>query len=605
MPLGRPRAATSSPRAAPPGASASPRWAAPKRRATSCGARCPGAPPTATRSSYVSLGEGATSEGEFWESLNTACRLGLPVLYVIADNGYTISVRATDQAPAPISTLVPGLHGLARHQARRPRLLRRAAQGRGGDPAGARRQGPGLIHATVTRPYSHSLSDDQSKYRTHGELVDEQEHDPLLVLEQELIRAGALTRKRRTRSATTRARRSRRPALDALAAPRPIRRRVTAHLYAPPRSPSSRPTRCRAIAGARRARAGDVRRGDPPHAARGNGPRRAHLVFGEDVADADPSALDAVPGKGGVFGITFGLQREFGQARCYNTPLAESNIVGRAVGQGIRGLRPSPEIQFFDYIWPAMQQLRSEAATIRWRSNGEFSARWCCGSRSVATSPAGRSGTRSVASRSSRTAPGCRSCSLLVRATPPACCGPHSGARPGPLPRAQAPLPPGPPPRPDAAARLDAAVRPRPLVTPGRGHRRHVGRHRPRRCSRRVRSIPRAAGRDHRPAHDRPVGPATRRRVGARTGPCSCCTRTRSPAASAPRSPRGSPTSASRNSTRPCYGSRARHACRLRAHPRSRGAAPSRRHHPRPPSPPRVLKAASLEARLGVWRSSW
>src|SRR4029079_2713586 len=96
-------------------------------------------------------------------------------------------------------------------------------------------------------------------------------------------------------------------------------------------------------------------------------------VCGTDVADADPSALDTVPGKGGVFGITFGLQREFGQARCYNTPLAESNIIGPAVGQGLRGLRPSPEIQFFDYIWPAMQQLRSEAATIRWRSNGEFS----------------------------------------------------------------------------------------------------------------------------------------------------------------------------------------------------------------------------------------
>jgi 2-oxoisovalerate dehydrogenase E1 component len=318
---------------------------------------------------YVSLGEGATSEGEFWESLNTACRLGLPVLYVVADNGYAISVRATDQAPGPISELVAGFRGLLvtkidgrdYFQVRR-RGARAVHQVRAG-------LGPGLIHATVTRPYSHSLSDDQKKYRPAAELSDEQEHDPILLLERTLVRIGAITdddaRAIRAGAAAVVAE----AAAEALAARRPDPSTVTDHLFGRPAVTDEPP--------------------DPPAGADedlvvfGEGIRRTlHAemarderirVFGEDVADADPAALDAVPGKGGVFGITFGLQREFGEARCYNTPLAEANIIGRAVGQAIRGLRPCPEIQFFDYIWPAMQQLRSEAATLRWRSNGAFS----------------------------------------------------------------------------------------------------------------------------------------------------------------------------------------------------------------------------------------
>ena len=142
---------------------------------------------------YVSLGEGATSEGEFWESLNTACRLHLPTLFVVADNGYAISVRASDQSPAPVAELVRGFRGLAvtrmdgwDYASCRSKGARAIARVRAGE-------GPGLIHAHVTRPYSHSSADSQAKYRDAGELAQEQAHDPIDTLERDLVRAGVLS----------------------------------------------------------------------------------------------------------------------------------------------------------------------------------------------------------------------------------------------------------------------------------------------------------------------------------------------------------------------------------------------------------------------------
>jgi 2-oxoisovalerate dehydrogenase E1 component len=317
---------------------------------------------------YVSLGEGACSEGEFWESLNTACRLGLPVLYVVADNGYAISVRASDQAPAPVSEMVMGIRGLHvtvldgrdyfEVRTRGAEAIQRVRAG----------QGPGLIHATVTRPYSHSLSDDQKKYRVAEELEDEAEHDPILLLERQLARLGVLTPERAEEVRDEANELVAAAAKDALAAARPDPESISHHLVGP-RPVTEVPLDPPAAAGDQVAFGEAIRLTLHEEMARDERIR----VFGEDVADADPRVLGKVPGKGGVFGVTYGLQTEFGIARCYNTPLAEANIVGRAIGQGTRGLRPSPEVQFFDYIWPAMQQIKSEAATLRWRSNGAFS----------------------------------------------------------------------------------------------------------------------------------------------------------------------------------------------------------------------------------------
>jgi 2-oxoisovalerate dehydrogenase E1 component len=317
---------------------------------------------------YVSLGEGATAEGEFWESLNTACTLHLPVLYVVADNGYAISVPTSDQTPAPISELVRGFRGLQVHRldgrdyfASRTRGAIAIAHVRAG-------VGPVLIHATVTRPYSHSSADTQGKYRPAEELADEAAHDPIDLLERELVAGHILTASEAASIRSEARELVAREAQRALAARRPDPATVLDNVLALPDIPD-RP------APPPGEPADLVLFGQAIH-------RTLHeqmaaderiLVFGEDVADAREALLANVEGKGGVFGLTAGLQREFGLARCYNTPLAEANIIGRAVGQALRGLHPVPEIQFFDYIWPAMQQLKSEAATIRWRSNGAFS----------------------------------------------------------------------------------------------------------------------------------------------------------------------------------------------------------------------------------------
>jgi 2-oxoisovalerate dehydrogenase E1 component len=311
---------------------------------------------------YVSLGDGATSEGEFWESLNTACRLKLPIVYVVADNGFAISVPVKDQSPGPISDLVSSFPNLevvrldgTDYFATRAVGAEAVARARAGE-------GPVLIHAKVIRLDSHSSSDNQRKYRTDAEIAADREHAPVSRLRDELIGAGILEETdvklidEEVRAIVAEAGR------QAVAAKKPDPASVTAQLVAIPELPDP---------------------GDPGSDGEpvtfGEAIRRTlHeqmaadervRVFGEDVADA---ATEEVAGLGGVFGLTHGLQRAFGEDRCYNTPLAEANIVGRAIGQALRGLKPAPEIQFFDYIWPAMHQIRSEAATTRWRSNGAF-----------------------------------------------------------------------------------------------------------------------------------------------------------------------------------------------------------------------------------------
>jgi 2-oxoisovalerate dehydrogenase E1 component len=311
---------------------------------------------------YVSLGDGATSEGEFWESLNTACRLRLPVLYVIEDNGFAISVPVSDQAPGPISELVSGFPGLDVVRADGCDYFDTRLKG---DAAIARLragEGPALIHGHVIRLGSHSSSDNQKKYRDEQAIKLDLEGDPIRRLRDELIRAGILTEALDEQIRTEVHALVAEAAQEVLAANKPDPKSILDHLVIVPEIPAPPPP---------------PEEGDPVMF--GEAIRRTLFevmaaderirVFGEDVADAPEDELE---GLGGVFGLTAGLQRAYGIDRCYNTPLAEANIIGRAVGQALRGLHPAPEIQFFDYIWTAMQQIRTEVATTRWRSNGAF-----------------------------------------------------------------------------------------------------------------------------------------------------------------------------------------------------------------------------------------
>src|SRR4051812_45475433 len=320
---------------------------------------------------YVSLGEGATSEGEFWEALNTAVAKRLPVLFLVEDNGYAISVPVEVQTPGgDISRLVrsfPGLHvdsvdGTDFFASLR--AMRAAA-----DYVRARK-GPAFVHARVTRPYSHSLSDDEKLYKPPAEREAEARRDPIARFKQFLLSNAVATDEELKAIEADVDREVNEAALQALAAPKPPKSSAMLWVYSPDVDPASSAFDVPAQPeGKLETMVEAINRTLKDEMARN--PRI--VVFGEDVADASKrEALPIVKGKGGVFKLTHGLQRLFGDDRVFNAPLAEANIVGRAVGMAARGLKPVVEIQFFDYIWPAMMQIRDELTMMRYRSGNNW-----------------------------------------------------------------------------------------------------------------------------------------------------------------------------------------------------------------------------------------
>jgi 2-oxoisovalerate dehydrogenase E1 component len=345
---------------------------------------------------YASIGEGSTSQGEFWEALNTASNKKLPVIFCVEDNGYAIST--------PVEVSTPG-GNISRLVANFPNFFFIEVDGT--DPEASFHAfqaavaycrsglGPAFVHGHCMRAYSHSLSDDDRLYRTQAEREADALRDPLVKMRARLLRESILTEAELTALEHSVEQEISAAADRALEAPLPLVSEITRHVYSDDLDPTSSAFATeqkendsqsaqslpdaqpspdakfskdaqspRTMADLINACLHDEMRRDP-----------RIVVYGQDVADASrEAALAEVKGKGGVFKLTAGLQTEFGSERVFNSPLAEANIVGRAIGYALRGMKPVVEIQFFDYIWPAMHQIRNELSVLRWRSNGQ----WAC-----------------------------------------------------------------------------------------------------------------------------------------------------------------------------------------------------------------------------------
>jgi 2-oxoisovalerate dehydrogenase E1 component len=328
--------------------------------------------PTSDEITLVCAGEGATSEGEFWESINAACLEHLPLVFLIEDNGYAISVPVERQTPGGnVAHLLEGFPGLFRIEVDGTNFIESFRGLRQAVDYCRSGHGPALVHASVIRPYSHSLSDDERLYKPQVEREQEAARDPLKTYPEFLLREGFLDR-HALEAITREIDREVADITDrVLSEAPPPRGSALQHLYSDKIDPESDvfdvPPR---FHGAPRTMIDSINQTLIEEMRRDE----RVLVFGEDVADCSREQyLSEVKGKGGVFKATANLQRHFGAKRCFNTPLAEAGIVGRAIGLAARGLKPVPEIQFFDYIWPAMMQIRDELANIRWRSNNGFS----------------------------------------------------------------------------------------------------------------------------------------------------------------------------------------------------------------------------------------
>lgn len=323
---------------------------------------------------YVSTGDGTTSQGEFWEGLTTACVNKLPVLFMVEDNGYAISVPVRVQTPgASISVALENFPGLKIFNCDGNCPIESYETMVAAEKYLREGNGPALVHATVTRPYSHSLSDDHGYYRTKEDLADEAFRDVFNSYPRFLVTAGLMSQAEVDEVLEEATKECREAMAQALATPWPEKSTFMDHLYSHDVDPTSSEFDTKANMTGKE---------DIPLATAINMTLKSEIkrnplmmVFGEDVADfTEVEKYDNpdLKGKGGVFKVTHGVQKAGKPGQVFNSPLAEANIIGRAIGMAMRGLKPVVEIQFFDYIWTAYMQLKNEMATTRYRSGGDY-----------------------------------------------------------------------------------------------------------------------------------------------------------------------------------------------------------------------------------------
>ncbi len=309
---------------------------------------------------YVSSGEGTTAQGDFHEALNWASRDRLPVIFVVQNNKYAISVPVHEQlAGSSIYKIGLGYEGLNRFQVDGTDLFDSYDTARKAVDLARKGKGPSLIEADTVRLMPHSSSDSDKKYRSKDELEHDRQRDPIPRFESFLLNENLITAEDLPKIRTKLKQQVDAAADEADQAPHPESATVKKYIFAPEKDKSvSSPQ-------AEETGAEVVLVDAINHALKEEMEINPNMyIFGQDVAD----------GKGGVFTATSGISTKFGNDRCFNAPLAESSIIGVSVGMAVRGLKPVVEIQFGDYIWTAMMQIRNELTTIRWRSNNQ----WAC-----------------------------------------------------------------------------------------------------------------------------------------------------------------------------------------------------------------------------------
>lgn len=307
---------------------------------------------------YVSSGEGSTSEGEFHEALNWSSREKLPVIFHIQDNGYANSVPVSDQiAGSSVFDMVSGYENLAKYDVDGTNFFETNLAFQQAADRARKGKGPSVIVSRVVRLLSHSSSDDQRKYRSEKDLELDMARDPIIKFEKDCLGANVITKKdiKDIQSEVEKYIEEAVSWVENQDDPDP--KTALDHIFSDisePEEPEINSINDKIVMVDAINHALDEEMEV----------NKKMIVYGEDIADP----------KGGVFTATKGLTDKYGKERVFNSPLAEASIVGTAIGLAVTGWKPCVEIQFGDYIWPAMMQIRDEAACIRYRSNGAWTS---------------------------------------------------------------------------------------------------------------------------------------------------------------------------------------------------------------------------------------